>query len=454
MMNGEDFFENTFAFPEELDGCLEVANGNSVCARFNRIGSLIAVGVTDGKIYIVDYITRGCVRFWVAHVQPIMNLCWSRDGHVLATTAADGTVGIWEVLTGAQLQRWRFGGTPLGAYINPRNRDQVMMVQHGHPVTICSVTTGLQERCFYEIPGIAEESTTCAVFDRRGNYIITGSSKGRIIIYDAKTTKVVAHCKQAVNHQIRQFVVSQRGDWIVTNTHDRIIRCYKLDTLLNTTGGQIVDPVAKYQDLVNKTAWRTMTISPEADYVVGANQRTHSLTIWERTSGNLIKMLHGNKGEQLQDIHWHPSRPVIVAVANGVTYIWAQAHVENWSAFAPDFKELDENSKYVEKEGEFDLEDEDEVEETNVKNTDDEDALIDVETLRPPTVLCSSDEEDTWDFTQAGKSGKLWYIPVTPEVEPDQPSNVSPVSTPVKNGRGRVCSPVPTKAAPKPKKMR
>lgn len=39
----------------------------------------------------------------------------------------------------------------------------------------------------------------------------------------------------------------------------------------------------------------------------------------------------------------------------GVLYVWGRQGPENWSAYAPGFRELEENEEYIEREDEFDL---------------------------------------------------------------------------------------------------
>jgi COMPASS component SWD1 len=53
---------------------------------------------------------------------------------------------------------------------------------------------------------------------------------------------------------------------------------------------------------------------------------------------------------------WHPARSCLCSVTrpSGRVYVWARAYAEQWSAFAPDFKELEENIEYCEQEDEFD----------------------------------------------------------------------------------------------------
>lgn len=46
----------------------------------------------------------------------------------------------------------------------------------------------------------------------------------------------------------------------------------------------------------------------------------------------------------VRDLKWHPERPLLASVsAAGAIYLWARVYLENWSAFAPDFRELAEN---------------------------------------------------------------------------------------------------------------
>lgn len=110
------------------------------------------------------------------------------------------------------------------------------------------------------------------------------------------------------------------------------------------------------------------------------------------------------------DVVWHPVRPIIASISSGLVSIWAQNQVENWSAFAPDFKELDENVEYDERDSEFDLEDEDKSVDHSAEAKHDEEIEVDVTKVEPIAAFCSSDEE----FED---ENALQFLPMAPEVE-------------------------------------
>ena len=73
-------------------------------------------------------------------------------------------------------------------------------------------------------------------------------------------------------------------------------------------------------------------------------------------------------------------------MSSGVVSLWSQAQVENWSAFAPDFKELDENVEYEERESEFDLEDEDRSP-ARISNDNNDDENFNVDVVTPHSII-------------------------------------------------------------------
>jgi hypothetical protein len=187
-----------------------------------------------------------------------------------------------------------------------------------------------------------------------------------------------------------------------------------------------LEPKQKLQDLVNKSLWRKCCWSGDGEYICGASSRQHSLYIWETVSGNLVKILHGTKGETLADVCWHPVRPIIASISSGVVSIWSHSQVENWSAFAPDFRELEENVEYHERESEFDIKDEDRsldgLDYTSspnkrqridlsghLKKPNDDNIELDVVTEQRIEALVSSDDDDIND--------QLVYLPSAPDIE-------------------------------------
>ncbi|KAL9937172.1 hypothetical protein V8E36_003581 [Tilletia maclaganii] len=149
------------------------------------------------------------------------------------------------------------------------------------------------------------------------------------------------------------------------------------EPILTTAAVELL-PVHKLTDLVNRTPWNGIGWSGDGGeyvYAGAAHKASHNIYIWDTATGTLEKVLQGPK-DPLVDVDWHPTRPVIASVCStGAIHLWFSKSEEAWSAYAPQFEELEENIQYEEREEEFDLEDEDEL---SRRKQDEEEALVDI----------------------------------------------------------------------------
>ena len=82
--------------------------------------------------------------------------------------------------------------------------------------------------------------------------------------------------------------------------------------------------------------WKKCCFSGDGEYVCAGSARQHALYIWEKSVGNLVKILHGTKGETLLDVVWHPVRPIVASISQGVVTVWAQQQVSQpWRQVRP-----------------------------------------------------------------------------------------------------------------------
>lgn len=359
----------------------------------------MTAGCSDGSCVIWDFETRGIAKELRDKecAAAITSVCWSKYGHCILVSAADKSLTLWDVLKGEKITRIVLQKTPLQARLHPgsstpslclacplSSAPMIVDLSTGStstlPIAVPDVTNGIapSSRNKYS-DGTPPFTPTAACFNKYGDLVYVGNSKGEILIIDHKSNQIRALVPVSGAAVIKNIVFSRNGQYLLTNSNDRTIRIYDnllplkngLGALVNIEKG-IDEPdgiekmkmvglkclalFREFQDSITKMHWKAPCFSGDGEWVIGgsASKGEHKIYIWDR-AGYLVKILEGPK-EALIDLAWHPVHPIIVSVSlTGWVYIWAKDYTENWSAFAPDFKELEENEEYVEREDEFDL---------------------------------------------------------------------------------------------------
>lgn len=216
---------------------------------------------------------------------------------------------------------------------------------------------------------------------------------------------------------------------LVTNSSDRVLRQFNVPNypppdsekgILETE----LEPTYRFNDPINKTAWHTMSFSPDGEWLAGgaADPATHKIYIWDLSNdGQFATTLDGGR-EPLAYIHWHPHKSMIASTTNqGNILIWHNPKPERWGAFAGGFEEVDENIEYEEREDEFDIEDEVEIAKRKMKEEEQEVDIDGRENILPDrSYYAPADDEDiVWADDEPDQDKSNWKLKVNMEDESD-----------------------------------
>ncbi|CAF0995822.1 unnamed protein product [Rotaria sordida] len=174
-------------YPEEFDGTLDCAS-MAVCCAFNKIGSMLAVGCSDGRLVIWDFLTRGIAKIICADWSPIYSISWSKKSDLIATSSTDNTVCIWYTATGRCHTRISCIQSPiLRVQFHPRNSSYLLICPMKHPPVL------IDNNGKHTIVTIDDEpNDIISTFDRKGEHIILGNNRGLIVVKTFPDLKTIS----------------------------------------------------------------------------------------------------------------------------------------------------------------------------------------------------------------------------------------------------------------------
>ena len=281
---------------------------------FHPDGASIAAGCADGTVRIWDLLTGKVVQMLRGHGQYVfcVKFC-PPDGRFLASASADRTIRLWDLNTG--LQALEFDGvrgeytgmassmsfSPDGAHLTAPSADGSVIVRN--------VSDGTEIR---RLPARQEMPSMTVAYSPDSELLATGGWGGELQIWDARTYRLVG----GVSNQFRGTRISAAqfspdGRRLVTSSFDRTLRVWDPRT------GQELQRLRGHIGIVPSLA-----ISPSGGRFASCGGEESAVRLWDAERGREILTLRGH-AFVCHSVAFSPDgQRLVSASADGTIRVW------------------------------------------------------------------------------------------------------------------------------------
>ncbi|XP_039284976.1 retinoblastoma-binding protein 5 homolog isoform X2 [Nilaparvata lugens] len=352
--------------------------GYTTCCAFNSYGTLFAVGCRSGNILIWDYLTRSLAKIIRVSLSAVIALSWSQNGKYLVCASSSCSIFVFDVLHATCEKTYSLPSLPIKVQFHPKLDNVFLACPVRHSAVVVDLKRGSRT-----IPSFDANDRVIGSFDADGSHLYIGKSTGKLYVYSYADFTLKASFK-VTQQALKSISFSKCGRYYIVNSADRILRVYSSEEVLICGVNGEPEPLQKLQDNVCRAGWIGCCFSGDGKFICAGALNKNELFIWKRELGNLVEVLRWRNGRGFQDIDWHPTDPSIICLSISSVTLWKPIPSDNWPAFIPGFKELDDNIVDDERDLDFYISNGNrKVVKQNKDDEDDELLEVDVVTVSP-----------------------------------------------------------------------
>jgi len=300
------------------------------CAVFSLDGQYCVSGSVDGFVEVWDYqsaMLRKDLKYqetgcFMMHDKAVIAVAFAKDSELLATGSQDGQLKVWRVGTGECARRFeRAHGQGITSIAWSKDSTQLLTASFDQTARAHGLKSGKTLR---EYRGHTSY-VNAAIYTRDNSKVITGSSDGKVIVFDARTTDVIntltppppLHGSSTMEYAVNSIVLAPKMQALQSDPDDALIFvCTRTNTiLLMNLSGQVLKSFSSGKR--EKGDFVAMVPSPKGEWLYACAE-DHQLYCFSSETADVEQTVKVAEKEIVGICH-HPSRNILAVYSSDGT---------------------------------------------------------------------------------------------------------------------------------------